>query len=272
MAETTLTAAERQNLLNVDRVRVRAFSLDRLVVDWRIKPTNLNVSNYTFSVLRSQTPEGPFVVIRDDIKSIFSFHDPKASQKARWRQWYYKIRVTEDDTSNFCDSEISSNDEKPDRIALAIIKKNDMILREKVGLEVFVLVERTFGQRCGVCYDTIKNRRKTDQCTTCFNTGFRGGFFDPIKIRANFSPSAKVMQFSNFGEIQPNQTSAWISNFPEVKPRDIIVESHDGRRWRIQRVTPTRKLRSVVHQNLLLTEINRSDIEWKIQITELIEP
>ncbi len=73
----------------------------------------------------------------------------------------------------------------------------------------------------------------------------------------------------NFMELQPKEAPAWMSNFPEVKPRDIIVEANDGNRWRIVRVQPTRKRRSVVHQNLVVTEIGRDHVEWKIDIPGL---
>lgn len=257
-------------LIEIDRIRVRTLSLDFLLVDWRIKPTNRPISDFTFSIFRSQSPEGSFTQIVDDLKQVFSFKDFTASQKARWRKFYYKLRITEDSSGQFTESEAVANVEKPDRIALSIIRRNDLILREKNGIDAFLIIERTFGQRCSACFDPVKNRKKISNCQLCLNTGFIQGFFPAIPIRVNISPSPKVSQFANFGELQPNQTAAWMSNFPEVKQRDLVVEAvANGNRWRITRVNTTRKNRALVHQNLLLSEINRSDIEWKIPIPEL---
>ena len=267
-----LTSAQQANIPQFFSINVRAFSLKRLVVDWVIKPTNLILDDYTFSVFRSQSQDDDdFLKIIDGLKDVFSFHDPIVAQKSKWRQWFYKVRVTEDATELFVESAIASNDAKPDRIALAIIAKQDNLLKRFTGVPAFILKERTFGQRCGLCFDTRKMRRKTDNCGQCFNTGFVGGFFDPIPTFANLNPSAKTIQFAHFGEVHPDQVAAWISNFPEVKPRDILVEENDGKRWRIIKVEPTRKRRSVVHQTLLLAQINRSDIEWTIPIPEMIE-
>ncbi len=254
----------------IDQIRVRTISLDFLLIDWRIKPTNRPVSDFTFSIFRSQSPEGPFNQIVDGLKQTFAFKDFTAAQKARWRKWYYKVRATEDTTSKFSESEVVSNSEKPDRIALAIMRRNNLLLSKKNGIDAFLLTETTFGQRCPNCFDAVKGRKKVSNCTICLATGFIKGFLDPVQIRINVSPSPKVSQFANFGEVQPNQTAAWMSNFPEAKQRDLIIEAvANGTRWRITRVNTTRKNRALVHQNLLLTEINRSDVEWKIQIPEL---
>lgn len=267
-----LTSLDQARIPQFFSIQVRAFDLSRLVIDWVIKPTNQDLQDYTFSVFRSQSQDAAeFVKVIDGLKDKFSFHDPIVGQKNKWRQWFYRVRVTEDATDLFVESDIASNDAEPDRIALAIIAKQSNLLEKFTGVPSFILKERTFGQRCGLCFDTRKMRRKTDNCGQCFNTGFVGGFFDPIPMFANLNPSSKTIQFAHFGEIHPDQVAAWISNFPEVKPRDILVEEDDGKRWRIIKVEPTRKRRSVVHQTLLLTQINRSDIEWTIPVPDMIE-
>ncbi|KKN61965.1 hypothetical protein LCGC14_0516430 [marine sediment metagenome] len=256
-------------LLEFEQITVKTVSLDFLLVEWVVKPTNRPIDDFDFVVLRSQSPKGPFSVVSEELESIFAFADVHASQKARWRQWHYKVRVIERDTEKFSESEIVTNSEKPDRIALAIIRRNNLLLRVKNGIDAFAFIERTFGQKC-TCMDPVKSRKRRSDCPICLGTTFVGGFLDPIQIKINVSPSPKVSQFANMGELQPNQTAAWMSNFPEIKQRDVIVEAvANGTRWRVTRMTPTRKNRALVHQNLLLTEINRSDIEWKLELPTL---
>lgn len=256
-------------LLEIDRITVRTLSLDFLLVEWRVKPTNRPINDFDFVVFRSQSPGGPFVKVSDELVETFAFADVHASQKARWRKWNFKVMAIERATGEFTESEVTSNGEKPDRIALSIIRRNNLILKVKNGIDAFVFVERTFGQKC-TCLDPVKQRKKRSDCPICLGTTFVGGFLDPIQIRVNISPSPKVSQFANFGELQPNQTAGWMSNFPELKQRDLVVEAvANGTRWRVTRVSTTRKNRALVHQNLLLTEINRSDIEWKLQLPEL---
>ena len=257
-------------LLTIDKIIVRSFSLNFLTIDWRIKATNRNISDFVFSLFRSQSQKADsFVKIADNLTETFSFHDAEASQKSRWRQWFYKVRATEISTNLFSESAIGSNEEEPDRIGLSIIRRNELALRRFVGIKSFFFREATFGQRCTGCWDFVKQRQKISGCDICQDTGFLRGFIGPIAALVNYSPSAKQVRHMNFGELEPNESAAWMSNFPEVKPRDIIIEQHDGRRWRVVNMQPTRKRRAIVHQNLLLTEINRSDIEWTIPVEGL---
>lgn len=256
-------------LIQIDKLNVRSFTLSFLTIDWRIKPTNRLLDDFTFTVLRSQSQDdADFRVIQEGVTG-FTFHDPTSSQKARWRQWYYKVRAVEIASETFTESPIASNQEKPDRIGLSIVRRNELVLRRFVGIKCFILQERTFGQRCENCWDKIKQRRKISGCDICFDTGFLGGFFEPIAALVNLSPSAKQVQKMNFGELTPDQTPAWMSNFPEMKPRDILIEEHDGKRWRVVNVQNTRKRRATIHQNLLLNRINLADVEYKINVDGL---
>ena len=93
-----------------------------------------------------------------------------------------------------------------------------------------------------------------------YNTGFVGGFFDPIEIKINFSPSPEMVSQANF-EQQPDATTAWMSNEPRVSPKDIIIEN-GNKRWRIGAVSMTQKKRVLVHQLMQLKGINQNDIEY----------
>jgi hypothetical protein len=239
-------------------------------LNWGLVPAPIS-GEFTFSIYRSQGQDpSDFVLVKDGLKNVFTWKDPDANQKSKHRKWFYKIRATDDCTGYFKESKIESNPEIRDRIAISIIRRNDMLLRTKVGVDAYVVQERTAGQRCPECWDEVKQRVSKGNCESCFNTGFLKGFMTPIHAMINFTPSPKQVQMMNFGEMQPNQTTAWMGPFPEVKPRDIIVEAGVGTRWRVVNTSATRKRRLIVHQNLLLKEINRSDVEWELPIPELI--
>jgi hypothetical protein len=252
-------------------VQVQTYSLEFLIVSWSIAPLNRDLNDFTFSIYRSQGQHpNDFVLVKDGLKSTFTWKDTGANQLSKHRKWFYKIRATEDDTGDYAESKIEGNPEIRDRTGISIIRRQEMLLRTKVGVPAFVVAERTTGQRCDTCWDEVKQRVSKANCDKCYNTGFIKGFMTPIQANINFNPSPKVVQIMGFGELQPNQTTAWMGPFPEVKPRDIIVEEGVGTRWRVVQTSTTRKRRLIIHQNLVLKEINRSDVEWEIPIPELI--
>jgi len=259
-------------LIQPNRVRVTASSLEYLTIEWLIKPTNRDIADFTFSVWRSQHQAADsFRKIADDLKEIFVYKDPNVNIKARNRVWYYKIRSTEDASSEFLDSLAASSPEKLDRVALAIARRNNMLMDNFVGIRCYILQEKMAGEHCPTCWDEIKQRKMQANCKVCFNTGYIGGFATPIEAQVNFNPSPKVVQIAQQGEMTPDNTVAWLGNFPDVKPRDIIVEAGRGTRWRVVNRSTTQKRRVTVHQNLTLKQINRSDVEWEIPIPGLVE-
>ena len=50
-----------------------------------------------------------------------------------------------------------------------------------------------------------------------------------------------------------------------MKPRDLIVEANNIR-WRVVKSTPTERMRAVVHQELVLHEVAKGDIEYQLPI------
>jgi hypothetical protein len=254
-------------MLEFASIDVSVFNLDYLVVSWAIKPTTETIPDYRFSVWRSNSHGGDFKRVVDDLTDTFVYKDPKVKLRSKKRQYFYKVSVYDNSNPSVeVFSDVETHPKKPDVLALEIIRRNDLLLKNFVGVDSYHYARRDWGQRCPECWDYIKQRKVKSNCMVCFNTGFIGGFHTPVSARINFNPSTKMIRHAQF-EMEPNQTAAWMSNFPIVNPKDVIVE--DGRkRWRVVNVNRTEKLRMPVHQVLQLTRINQNDVEYDLYIPE----
>ena len=190
----------------------------------------------------------------------------------RWRQLYYKIKSVEKaDTDNVIMSEAFTFHADPPLDALEMQRLERIVWEEYAGRRCLIFPARTFGQRCGNCFDGPEkgkghtSQRRRSHCITCYDTGFVRGYLDPIEIFIQVDPSPKSVQPLDFAERQQVDTSARLPNFPLVKPKDIIIEA-ENRRWRVVRVSQTERLRSVVHQELTLHEITKGDIEFQLPV------
>ena len=251
---------------------VRGFSLDFLEVTWEIADTTLDVHDFQLEIFRSESPMGPWDPVAGPFEDRYRFVDNRVNLLNRWRQLYYKIVSTEKaDTTNVSESDSFTFQAEPDLIAAEIQRLERLVWEEYAGRRCFIFPVRTFGQHCPHCFDGPDkgkghtSQRQRSHCLTCYGTSYVRGYLDPIEIFMQIDPSSKSNQLLPVAERQQVDASARLPNFPLVKPRDIIVET-ENRRWRVVRVTPTERLRSVVHQELVLHEIAKGDIEFQLPI------
>ena len=255
-------------MIVVENIKVRSFDLDYLEVSWEIADTNEDVLDYTFQILRSEGPAGPFHPITDAFQNLFTFRDIEANQLSKYREWYYKIRVKRRTTGTSQDYPANISgvaiEAQPDLEALEISNRMKLLLKEFTGRKVWIYPVMTFGQRCS-CFDTETDRKTRSQCLTCFDVGYVNGYHTPIEIHMQIDPTRKATRLTDVAEFNDANATGRLANFPRLKPREIVIES-ENRRWRVHSVHATEKLRSVVHQEVTLHLIPRTDIEYRLPV------
>lgn len=260
-------------MLNVTKLWTRSFNLDHLDVFWEIgavrgpasDATPHEIFDYDFYVLRSEAAMGPYEQLGGPLRDRYHFRDIKVSMLHKWRQYFYKLKVVHRPTNESMEfGPAASTEAEPDLIAAAIIREEDLLFREFIGRRAWLFPVRTFGPRCS-CYDTTLNRPTRSGHLPCFGTGWLGGYMSPVEIFIQFDPNPKQSLAQPLGEMQPSNAAARMSSFPPVSLRDIIIES-ENRRWRVVNVQQTQRLRAVVHQELQLHEVPRSDVEYSIPL------
>lgn len=261
-------------MINVTKISVRSFDLDHLDIFWEIDRVagprrdedRHEIFDYEFYVLRSgDSAVGPYSTIAGPFRDQYMMRDIQVSLIHKWREYYYKIRVVHvpsGETKEF--GPAASLSPEPDLIAAEIIRQEDVLFREFIGRKCWLFPKRTFGPLC-TCYDTTLQRRTRSGHALCYDTGFLGGFLNPIEVYVQIDPHGKSTQSTSLGELQQNDTVGRMISFPPVSPKDILVEA-ENRRWRVLAVTPTQRLRANVRQELRLHEIPKSDIEYDLPV------
>jgi len=260
-------------MLNITKLWVRSFDVDHLDVFWEISAlrgpssdtTPHEIFDYEFYVLRSEAGMGPYDQVGGPLRDTYRFRDPRVSLLHKWRQYFYKIRVIHRPSGEEREfGPTASLEAEPDLIAADIIRQEDMLFREFIGRRSWLFPARTFGPHCS-CYDSTLNRITRSNHLPCFGTGWLGGYLSPVEVFIQFDPNPKQTALPPTGEVLPSNTNARCSSFPPMNPRDILIEA-ENRRWRVVSVTPTQRLRAVVHQEIQLHEIPRSDIEYSLPL------
>ena len=252
-------------ILDVQRLRVRSLDMDFHEISWELATTTEDVFDYTFQLLRSEGPEGPYEPATPEFEDTYLYIDNLIRRNHSFRKLFYRLRVKHKASGDTKEWGPASQEAEPDLIATEIRKHMNILFREFAGRRCWVLPVRTFGQRCGNCWNATLQKRRQSGCSTCFDTGFARGFMSPIEAWVQFDPNAKTEQNMTVGPTHQNNTTARLGYYPPLKPRDIIVEG-ENRRWRVVQVNMTEQLRSTLHQEVQLHEIPKSDMEYKVTL------
>lgn len=251
-------------MIRVTKLYARSFDLDHMDVFWEVENYVGNIRRFEFSIWRSESSFGPWDPLGPPFEDQYYFRDVTPPKMHKWRTLYYLLKIRDKETGEIAEFGPTSQAAEPDLIGLELNRQEDVLFREFVGRRCWLFPVRTFGAYC-VCYDRVTSRRTKSNCLNCFDTGFLGGFLAPIECFVQFDPSGiKSVPTSN-RERQDSTTSARLISFPQVKPKDILVEA-ENTRWRVDSMTPTQRLRSVVHQELTLKEVDKGDVEYKLPI------
>ena len=231
---------------------------------------------------RSGSPEGPFELVVDNINTYHyfdKFRDTPApglgltrenlNFLSLAREVYYRLTVLgADGSSARVVREVG--DELPKRQSLLKRKiQRDIRVGFKFnGVPIAVLKRKHWGIRCVDCFDLLTKRVTTSKCNTCFGTGFEGGYYEPVRISGRISVKNVQTDITVQGKADINQTQLTMLDFPILEDDDIVVHLNTNQRYIVKHVTRT-ELRTVpVHQKILLSELERSSVEYRLIVNK----
>ena len=246
------------------QVTLGSTSADYIDISWEVPDSFSSILSIRYSVFRSESPEGPFDLIAEDLVDRFHVRDYIAPRKRVWRTLYYKVNaVTE--SGEVYESTPLNLSARPPLDALEMIRLNSLLFREYSGRPVLIYPLRTFGERCTNCYDPVTHRKLVSNCKNCYSTTYSRGYHYPIYAYVQLSPVQQVTQATDSIITQQPQVQGKMSVYPQIKVGDLFVEQ-EGYRWRIQSVTTTERLRSVVQQIFTAIRIPSGDIEYTMPV------
>lgn len=253
-------------MLAVVNLKVRSLDMDYLDLQWEVEDSEESPYDYTFQVERSEAPMGPWTAVSSTFSDRYLYRDIRVNRMHNWRQYWYRIEITRLSDSSVTYSETATQAAKADLIALEVRRLESMLFEEFVGRQCYLFPIRTFGQRCK-CYDAVSGQRMRSQCMDCYDTTYFRGYHNPISIWVQFDPGGKHIETNiPYTETAQGNTVARMTDFPPAKPRDLIIEAGENKRWRVERVSTTQRLRATLHQELTLHAVPSSDIEYKLPI------
>lgn len=240
-----------------------------------------DLSNFNFEIYRSFSPQDDFEmigIVDGDAPQPTYIDADKQCTNNNYR--YYKIKaVSKDNPEIYLWSDIKHLGNVTDGILKTIIYRHTLLLKNFSGEPCLILIAKISGAQCPNCWNELKMKPTEHYCETCYGTGFLDGFHKPIRnVEVNIDPSPRISNIKPVDEDQEKGITAWLNNYPLLKPRDIIISEYDNKRYRVVRIDRTQKkliavytrqksIQPVISRQILsLQEINFNDIEYSESI------
>ena len=242
-----------------------------IAVNWELLGSNEDFSRYRLSVLRSFAPsEDPAEYdllgsgINPDTTSYYLDTDiMTVSDKIL--NLYYMIQISGLDGQGVSYSNPAKTMyQVTDKYAREIIRRRQIVFDHHSSTTAHIYIRKKTGTFCTNCYDPITQRTTISDCTTCYGTGYVGGYYAPITVRAQLSNQPVRETFQLFGAWQDQDGVVYMQAFPLVAPKDIIYIA--DRRWIVLTVGVTSKSEYSLSQIVHVRQIERLDIVNQLPI------
>ena len=167
--------------LPIDRLRVRSLDVDRKEFTWEVNDTQEDALDYTFQVLRSESPEGPFEPITQTFEDRYIFVDARVPQGDRFRQLWYRLRVVHKASGDVREYGSVTQEAEPSLDAQFIRRSEMTLLTQVIG--------RARRRRArGQALAAHPRRRRRDAEKVCGLASAVAGAGDPVTSQVGDAP------------------------------------------------------------------------------------
>lgn len=142
------------------------------------------------------------------------------------------------------------------------------------GVPVIYYRKKTTGMHCPVCWDDMLERSTKADCESCYGTGIDGGYYDGINTYISFELDQRTLKRTGLIDLKQNVVGAWLTNYPKIKPGDIIIRTDNKNIYEVQDPVSIDGLRgyrngkvgeAVLRQILRLLQVEYSSVLYKLE-------
>ena len=103
------------------------------------------------------------------------------------------------------------------------MNERNMWILKMDGLLFDLYTRKYEGERCPDCYSETRGRAGQNSCTTCFGTGFVGGYSPQVQLYVRLAPVEEAVQINTEGYQYQRVPSAWTITPIHIRNRDILI-------------------------------------------------
>jgi len=189
--------------------------------------------------LASRSGVGDFVRVGTAVDT-YVFEDTLQWIYGKSPALHYQVRFTYDGTEYASEVKqaVGNLTGRYAAILREMVRKEEL-RQQGTGFCGYLYKRRVWGVRCTQCSDWNTGQTTDSHCTTCYGTGFVGGYFDPVVYwLTESSPPASRRKVTDqaAGMVNNKVLYARGLNCPWLDTRDVWVDFDSDRRYVIQTI------------------------------------
>lgn len=243
------------------------LSTDFVNIKFSIEDTVEDLTNYRFDLLRGHAESDTFKTIMTGIQG-FECNDYSVNLLNTEIRNLYKIRAFDFKNDEELISDIiEAPPYEEDNYSFFFDNLYSQYLDVIGNCELYLLKRMRTGELCE-CHDEIRGSRNPDKCKICFGTGYRGGFYPPMKIKVVYlNAPSKMEEMSLHGSFEGDSTlQFWTVNYPVIQENDIVLNSVSGDRFTVTNWQPSYKNGFLIRQTVQVDKLPETSIFYKIPV------
>jgi hypothetical protein len=209
---------------------------NRVVVSWAMDPAFSDAGPWTFTLQRSADINDEFVNIATTVDQPW-LYDDYTWANTTLSTCYYRVKLVTPSGTYYSTVQPAQGDwNRYDwTLAKEIVRKENLIMRKKVGTKGWLLRRKKLGTQCTVCVNPVTGQVLQSQCDTCYGTGITGGYYTPIEYWISQDPNKRITKLTmEQGIIAETMETARALAYPIVEPNDVWVSGTSNVRYFIQ--------------------------------------
>lgn len=224
------------------RIDTAIRTLGGTVVSWELHKLFRAVAPLTFTVYASRSGVGDWIEVAS-VQDTCLAVDPNRWLYAVAPLLFYKVVLTDANGGTY-DSAVHQMVADFNQHDMALLR--DMIRKETLrntkyaGQHGYLMKRRRWGTPCPDCTDWDTGEVKDGHCTTCYGTGFVGGYFQPVHYWVSPSEAGvgrrTTTQAEGQGVIEDRVRRVRGINCPWLDTGDLWIEGNSDQRYIVQGV------------------------------------
>lgn len=241
----------------------------RVLVEWALEPSFVEIGPYTFTLYRSNSPTSDnWVPVAATVDQPWAYdHNPQLPTKGL--NVFYKVVLEDGDGQKYESQAVNAKsywDRYDWSLAREIIRKESMLMQKRAGVKGWLFKRRTMGDPCP-CVDQDTEEILDPNCEDCWGTAFKQGYYAPFEYWVLMNPTQSIKKLdAEVGLLTENIETVRALAYPVPQPNDFWVHAHTDQRYRIESdIAALARHRGIdLVLQLRMSEVDRNDPIYKV--------